>query len=311
MRACAHAAACARPRPGYAFLRPPPFRPLPAHKPPHPQLQQLTLPPHTRLQQLTPPPAPRGRWTQENIKAFKDGMQVCFTEALNLGLTIGVRPHLVRAHPQAAGPRPRQRPCPHPRPRPRDTPVRGTQAQHAWPSSPAQASVLRVHARRRPGPLPCAGPRRAVSPSPLCPGPRRNRMTAPARARGATACCSVPRSSTAACRTMVGGGCTRRPQSPKCMQAQNACMPVSRRAGHVHTAAGSGCPPASQCPCAKQPPTHRPRRTHHARPRHDVPQRHHACAGGRRAEGRAGADKGKARRHEACCLLCNAGAGAE
>ena len=35
------------------------------------------------------------RWSNDLVAAFRDGMTSCFTEALHLGLTIGVRPHLV------------------------------------------------------------------------------------------------------------------------------------------------------------------------------------------------------------------------
>jgi hypothetical protein len=34
------------------------------------------------------------------VSDFRDGMTVCFAEALRLGLTIGIRPHLVRAASQ-------------------------------------------------------------------------------------------------------------------------------------------------------------------------------------------------------------------
>jgi hypothetical protein len=41
-------------------------------------------------------------WTPQLIAEFRDAMVVCFSEALKMGLTINVRPHLVRRPPPSS-----------------------------------------------------------------------------------------------------------------------------------------------------------------------------------------------------------------
>jgi hypothetical protein len=50
-------------------------------------------------------------WNDAVVAEFREGMRVCFAEALKRGLTVGVRPHLVRA-PAARAPPPRAGPDP-------------------------------------------------------------------------------------------------------------------------------------------------------------------------------------------------------